>query len=319
MARCVPRWRDDVTRSPQAAVTHPHASRPRLALHGAGIRWLALTASRVLAAILAAGACALGAAHAQQQPDYRKALELSQAAIGRPIGDFRFRDVAGRPVRLSDYRGRPLLVSFVYTGCFQACPVATQFLARAVGTAREALGDDRFQVVSIGFNQPFDNPAAMAAFAKQNRIDDRRWSFLSPEPSEVEALTANFGFSYQATPKGFDHVTQVTIVDADGVVYRQVYGENFDLPMLVQPLKELLSGQATRELSVGNLWEKVKLYCTVYDPYSGGYRVNYSLFLEIFAGLTTLGAVAWVVVRESRRSRSSARSGPASADRPRPS
>ncbi len=44
-------------------------------------------------------------------------------------------------------------------------------------------------------------------------------------------------------------MTQVTIVDADGVIYRQVYGENFDLPMLVQPLKELLSGQAPRQMS----------------------------------------------------------------------
>ena len=70
--------------------------------------------------------------------------------------------------------------------------------------------------------------------------------------------------------------------------------------MLVQPLKELLSGQASRELTLENVWEKVKLYCTVYDPNSGGYRVNYGLFFEIFAGLTTLGAMAWFVVRGLR-------------------
>jgi len=270
------------------------------ALHGrAGWRRAcALLLSWPLVAL--AGWFSLAAAMAAE-PDYRKALEASQAAIGRAPGDYRFRDSEGRAVRLSDYRGRPLLVSFVYTGCFQACPVATQFLSRAVRTAREVLGDDRFQVVSIGFNQPFDNPAAMAAFARQNRIADPRWAFLSPEPSDVERLAAEFGFSYEATPKGFDHVTQVTILDADGVVYRQVYGENFELPMLVQPLKELLSGQASREFSAANLWEKVKLYCTVVDPYTGGYRVNYSLFFEIFAGLTTLGAVAWLVLRELRR------------------
>lgn len=235
-------------------------------------------------------------------PDFRKALTASQAAIGRPLDDFRLRDSTGKEVRLSDYRGRPLLISLVYTGCFQACPVATQFLAKAVRTAREALGEDRFDVVSIGFNQPFDTPEAMAAFKRQNRIVEPRWAFLSPDPAEVDALTRNLGFSYERTAGGFDHVTQVTIVDADGVIYRQVYGENFDLPMLVQPLKELLSGQASREATLENLWEKVKLYCTVYDPFTGGYRVNYSLFFEIFAGLTTLGAIAWVVMREWRRS-----------------
>ena len=235
-------------------------------------------------------------------PDYRKVIATSQAAIGRPLVDVRMRDTTGKDVRFSDYRGRPLLISLVYTGCFQACPVATQFLAEAVRVARKALGDEKFAVVSIGFNQPFDSPAAMAAFKRQNKIDERGWDFLSPDPTQVDALTANLGFTYEATPKGFDHVTQLTIVDAKGVIYRQVYGENFDLPMLVQPLKELLSGQASEHASLENLWDKVILYCTVYDPQTGGYRVNYSLFFEIFAGLTTLGAIAWVVMRELRRS-----------------
>jgi len=236
------------------------------------------------------------------QPDYRKALADSQAAIGRPLLDVSMRDHTGKPVRFSDFAGKPLLVSLVYTGCFQACPVATQFLAQAVRTAREALGNDRFRIVSIGFNQPFDDPSAMAAFRRQNGIDDPDWHFLSPDPAQVDALTANLGFTYEATPKGFDHVTQVTVVDADGVIYRQVYGENFDLPMLVQPLKELLSGQASRNLTLENVWEKVKLYCTVYDPNTGGYRVNYSLFFEIFAGMTTLGAMLWFVLRQLRPS-----------------
>lgn len=264
-----------------------------------------LTAVAIALALLAR----FGGAHAADPgtdaravgPDYRQALAASQAAIGRALLDVPMLDHQGKTVRLSDFSGKPLLVSLVYTGCFQACPVATQFLAQAVRVAREALGEDRFRVVSVGFNQPFDNPAAMAAFRKQNRIDEPDWHFLSPDPALVDALTENLGFSYEATPKGFDHVTQVTIVDADGVIYRQVYGENFDLPMLVQPLKELLSGQASRELTLENVWEKVKLYCTVYDPHSGGYRVNYSLFFELFAGLTTLGAIGWLVTRELRK------------------
>lgn len=242
-------------------------------------------------------------AEQDRAPDYRRALELSQAAIGRAVGDYALRDSNGQPVRLSDYRGQPVLVSFVYTGCFEVCPTTTRFLAQAVRIAREALGADRFRVVSIGFNQPFDDPQAMAAFARQGGIADPRWSFLSPDPAQVAAMTADFGFSYEATPKGFDHVVQLSIVDAQGVVYRQVYGDSFDLPMLVQPLKELLSGQASQSPSLAKVWEKVKLYCTVYDPFTGGYRVNYSLFVEIFAGLSTLVGIAWLVLREWRRPR----------------
>jgi len=264
--------------------------------------WLAAGAVACLVMLPAWGA-AETSDDVQRIPDYRRAVAASQAAIGRPLVDIRLRDSTGKDVRPSDFRGRPLLVSLIYTGCFQACPVTTQFLAEAVRDARRALGNDAFTVVSIGFNQPFDTPAAMAVFKRQNRIDEADWHFLSPDPTQVDALTANLGFVYEATPKGFDHVTQVTIVDAEGVIYRQVYGEKFDLPMLVQPLKELRSGQVSRELTLDNVWEKVVLYCTVYDPQTGGYRVNYSLFFEIFAGLTTLGAIAWFMLRELRRTK----------------
>jgi len=268
---------------------------------GRGAIRRALAIAAVASGFWAAAVPAEAVPAAAGQPDYRKALEASQGAIGRELPDFRFTDSGGKAVSLAGFRGKPLVVSFVYTGCFQACPVATQFLSTAVSAARTALGEDGFNVVSIGFNQPFDTPEAMASFARQNRISDRRWSFLSPDAASVPALTRAFGFSYEATPKGFDHVTQVTIVDAGGVVYRQVYGESFEIQMLVQPLKELLSGQATESVSLENVWQKVKLYCTVYDPFTGSYRLDYSLFVELFAGITTLGAVGWLIVRELRR------------------
>lgn len=226
-------------------------------------------------------------------PDYEKALKVSQAVIGKKVGNHVLRDRNRREVRLSEFRGKPLLVNFVYTSCSQVCPTTTQFLAKSARLARSALGEESFRIVTIGFNLPFDSPEAMAAFARQNSIDLAGWEFLSPERDAVEALTADFGFSFNATPKGFDHISQVTIVDRDGVVYRQIYGDSFDLPLLVGPLKELLSGQATRSGGLEGLWTQVKLYCTVYDPGSGGYRLNYSLFVEIFAGMTVLIGIGW--------------------------
>jgi protein SCO1 len=265
-----------------------------------------VTLARVARALALLAACTM--AHAQAPvTGWDAALRASQAAIGRSLAGgidaLPLRDALNRPVRLADYRGKPLVVSFIYTGCFQACPVTTQRLKQGVQAARAALGDDSFQVVSIGFNQPFDDPAAMGAFARQNRIDDPRWAFLSVGAADVAALTQAFGFSFEATPKGFDHVTQLTLVDAGGTIAAQVYGENFELPMFVGPLKDLLSGQAARTVSLDGLWRKVKLYCTVYDPASGGYRLNYSLFFEIFCGVTVLAALAAFMTRELRRKR----------------
>ena len=163
--------------------------------------------------LLDVGAAA-GAAPEPGAPDYDKALAASQAALGRQIGEYALLDQNRRRVALADYRGKPLLVSFVYTACSQACPAATQFLAKAVKEARAALGPDKFNVVSIGFNQPFDSPEAMAAFARQNGIRDPLWEFLGTDAATMQAITRAFGFTWYATPKGFDHISQVTLVDA---------------------------------------------------------------------------------------------------------
>jgi len=245
------------------------------------------------------------ALHAQAPPGWDQALTESQRAIGRSlepdgVGGFALRDALGRSRRLADYRGKPLVVSFVYTGCFQACPVATQALAKAVRDARAALGADSFDIVSIGFNQPFDSPEAMAAFARQNRVGEARWSFLAARTEDVPALTRAFGFSYSATPKGFDHITQATIVDARGMIAAQVYGDAIELPQFVGPLKSLIAGEAAQVASIENIWLKVKLYCTVYDPVAGRYRLNYSLFFEIFCGLSVLFGLGWFMARELR-------------------
>src|SRR5438034_3191869 len=117
--------------------------------------------------------------------DLDSALRESQAAVGRDVGDYRFTDRDGARVRLSDYRGKPLLVSLIYTGCNQVCPTTTKFIGKAVQEAQETLGRDAFNVVTIGFNLPFDNPAAMKTFAKQQGIDLPHWNFLSPDAEGV--------------------------------------------------------------------------------------------------------------------------------------
>ncbi len=244
-----------------------------------------------------------GAAATPTEEQSVAAVRVSQAAIGRAVTDWHFTDSQGREVRMSEFRGKPLIVSFMYTGCFQVCPTTTQFLKRAAQSARDSLGADTFRVVSIGFNQPFDSPEAMAEFATKQGIKHPNWKFLTPAQADITAMLAEFGLSVQATSAGFDHVIQATIVDGNGVIYRQVYGDTFDLPMFIDPLKQLLSGQTEQAVSVDNIWLKVKLYCTVYDPRSGKYKFNYSLFVELFAGITFLGAMIWYLVHGLRSRR----------------
>jgi protein SCO1 len=239
--------------------------------------------------------------------DEKVAFELSQSAIGRPVGDFVLLDREGRPVELSRYRGKPLLVNFIYTACFHICPTTTRNLQKTVQNTVAVLGADRFNVISIGFNQPFDSPQAMKSFATQYGINLPNWEFLSPSPAILDELTHNFGFSYAATTAGFDHLNQVTMVDAEGKIFRQVYGETFTAADLAEPLKAMIAG-APIPPQVGTLkeiMERVRILCSVYDPITGKYRTDYSMYFMIAGFLSFvifMIFLAFHVWRNRRRS-----------------
>ncbi|HTN67743.1 MAG TPA: SCO family protein [Burkholderiaceae bacterium] len=240
--------------------------------------------------------------------DREQALRLSQAAIGRQIGDHILLNREGRPVALSSFRGKPLLVSFIYTGCFQVCPTTTLSLQETVEGLQKSLGPNQFNVVSIGFNQPADSPQALKAFATQYQIKQPNWDFLSPPAAIVPALTQDFGFAYEATPAGFDHVLQVSILDTDGRIVRQVYGESLYPAELGEPLKMLLAGRPVPSNDVlDHLMDRVRILCTVYDPKTGTYRVDYTLPIQIAGGVTFFILMLIFFINEWRASRKSLR------------
>lgn len=219
--------------------------------------------------------------------DYDQALAASQAAVGNRLDAHRFTDVDGKAVRLDQFRGKPLVLSMVYTSCYQICPMTTRHLSKVVEKARAALGDDSFTVAVVGFDSAIDTPDAMLYFANKQGIYGKNWQLLSADAHTVAALSRDLGFLYYPSSNGFDHLIQATIIDADGKVYRQVYGQVFDTPLL------------------DNLVNRIKLFCTTYDPARDGYYYDYSLFVGMFIGATIIGFAGTVVVRGFRQSRRS--------------
>ncbi|MEW6332229.1 MAG: SCO family protein [Pseudomonadota bacterium] len=235
--------------------------------------------------------------------DEKAALALSQGVIGKPVGDYTLTATDGSKRRLSEYRGKPLVISLIYTSCYHICPTTTQHLDKVTRIARAALGPESFSVLTIGFDTPKDTPVAMRQFARDQGIDMPGWQFLSADATTMQGLTKDLGFISYAAPHGFDHLIQATVIDAQGKIYRQVYGMTFDTPLLVEPLKELVFGEPVTPSLLSSLSNKVKLFCTVYDPTSGKYRFDYSIFLGLLIGASSIGIVAFLVLREWRRTR----------------
>ncbi len=158
------------------------------------------------------------------------------------------------------------------------------------------LGANRFNIVSIGFNQPFDSPQAMKAFATQYGIHLPNWEFLSPAAAIVDELTQNFGFSYVATSAGFDHMNQVTLVDAEGKIYRQIYGESFTAEDLAEPLKAMITGAPIppQTSTLEEIADRIRILCSVYDPITGKYRTNYAVYIEIAGFISFMIFLLWM-------------------------
>ncbi len=235
---------------------------------------------------------------------YKSALKASQEAIGGILSDHPLTNSAGEAVSVGDFLGKPLVLSLIYTSCYAICPITTQHLARVVEKARDTLGTDSFSVAVLGFDSRFDSPQAMQQFARKQGIDNAQWHLLSADENTINALTEQLGFEYFASPNGFDHIVQASIIDAEGRVYRQVYGETFETPLLISPLMDLVLGRAKPNQSfMDDLIDKVRFFCTAYDPASDAYSFDYSLFIGMIIGGMIIILIIAFILREYRYGR----------------
>jgi len=255
-----------------------------------------------------AGLCfLLSATFAHSAPDAaefsrEEALAYSQGVIGKPLAGVTLTAPDGRQVALEDLRGKPLVISLIFTNCHHICPSTTVYLRQAVKKARSALDEDSFQVITVGFDTARDTPERMAEFGRVNGVDELNWQFLAGDASAIDSLVKQLGFIYTPTSGGFDHLIQSSIIDADGKVYRQVYGITFPTPQLIEPLKELVFGEPREQSSLSYLGNRIRLFCTVYDPATDNYYIDISVFIGTFVGIMSSLVLGWVLVREWRKS-----------------
>jgi protein SCO1 len=237
---------------------------------------------------------------APERLDPRQAMERSEAAVGRKIGNYSLFDSTGAVLPLASFRGKPLILSLVYTSCYSVCPPTTQHLIAAVGQATKLIGPDRFAVLTVGFDARNDTPARLAQFASVQGVKFANWRLASADSATMEALLRDLGFSYASVAGGFDHVSQTTIVDRDGIVRRNVYGDDFPIQMFMEPLKDAVYGTTTA-FSPAGLVDRIKFICTTFDPGTGRYRIDYGLAFGSVIAALSLAVMGGLILREWKR------------------
>ncbi len=257
------------------------------------MRWLLISALLLFSA---------SATSAETQSRDAAALERSVSTLSSRLPELQFTDTNGKRRALSSFAGKPLIISLVYTGCTDACPAIIENLYPAVKLAQATLNADSFQVLTVGFDSRHDTPDRMRSFARSRGIDLPNWHFLSADQKSVDRLSKAIGFEIAPSAGGFDHMAQITLADAEGRIYRHVYGGAFSEQAVVEPLMDLVYGRKRPLTSIEALIDRVKLFCTIYNPNTGRYYFNYSMFISIGIGLACLLAVFFWLMRELRRS-----------------
>jgi protein SCO1 len=134
------------------------------------------------------------------------------AGFVRPPGatapDFALRDQDGERVTMSDYRGRPVAVTFVYSTCEDTCPAL-------VDQVRGALDDSGVDVplLAVSVDPAGDTPARARRFLNERRMTGRARFLLG---SRDELAPVWRGYGVQPQTDDLEHSANVVLVDSDG-------------------------------------------------------------------------------------------------------
>ncbi len=221
------------------------------------------------------------------------AVQASKNAQGKDAGDYELVDQDGVKFHLKDYfghDGKPLVVSFIYTSCAMVCPTITAELKKAVDGARERFGN-KFNVLSIGFDTDHDTTASLKAYGSRFTKDFSRFRFASGDKATIERLTKRFGFFYVKKDDGsYAHMDMATTVRPDGTIYRQVYSIRTRPEKLIERLDEMITGKP--ESGPGaSLVSRLTYFCYKFDPATGKYTVDYSVFGGVIIGIVCMSGV----------------------------
>ncbi len=168
--------------------------------------------------------------------------EASRLAVIDQAPDFTLIDQNDKPVRLSDQKGKVLLVSFIFTTCNGSCPATTHRMAR-IQEEFHKIGLDKqgVRLVSITLDPAKDRPEVLRGYMRLYDAAPSSWSFLTGPPADVAKTIAAWGMWARPAANGqLDHPSRVFLVDRQGRI-REIYNLDFlRLPHVLEDVQALL-------------------------------------------------------------------------------
>ena len=160
---------------------------------------------------------------------------------GATVSDFTLTDQRRRPLRLSDLRGKVVVINFIYTSC--ALPNFCLRLANNFNVLqrrfKQQLGRD-LVLLTVTFDPVHDTPDVLAQYAAQWSADPATWKFLTGPVSDVQRVCQLFGVHAFANEGLLDHTLHTVLIDRRGMLAANIEGNQFTAAQLGDLTESLL-------------------------------------------------------------------------------
>ena len=190
---------------------------------------------------------------AQGKPDYRPAVSYHVPVQGDEVPDFKLRNQDGHPLNLAQFKGKALLITFIYTRCPRAdfCPRITRNFADVNRelAATPALYD-KTHLLCVSFDPDNDTPQRLRAYGAQYIGSDSRqafthWDFAVPDKAALQKMAQYFDVGITSGPdNSITHTLSTTLIGPDGKVVKFYPGNEWTPDQVTADVKQLLVGKA---------------------------------------------------------------------------
>jgi protein SCO1 len=164
------------------------------------------------------------------ETDGMSALRIPQP--GDEVPDFTLVNQNGKAIHFKQFRGKPLLLTFIYTRCPfpDYCPrMSNNFAQIMQQLQKDPKTFGQAQLLSISIDPEHDKPAVLRSYGERyvGRVDPRfaHWAFASGSPEQVRKAADFFGLSYNQKDGQIVHGLVTVLIGKDGKVAK-VYSGN---------------------------------------------------------------------------------------------
>lgn len=158
--------------------------------------------------------------------------------VGEGAPDFTLYDQEGRIVQGSRFRGRHIMLNFIFSRCPvpTMCPAATAKMITVQRLAREA-GVRDLELISITLDPANDTPGVLREYASVRGIDTSNFSFLTGPEGAIRDLLTQFGVITQLQGDILQHTLATLLIDPQGRIAHRTDGSQWEPQDFVRRMK----------------------------------------------------------------------------------